>query len=67
MIQVRFRPDPNRDPADSDLVNKKEYTEKYFFQKQTLCKLEKSYFVQVVELHQFITRISHRAYLHFVG
>ena len=30
-IRVRFRPVSNRDPADSDLVSKKEYTEKYFF------------------------------------
>ena len=40
-IRVRFRPDPNRDTANLDLVSKKEYTEKYFFQKQTLCKLKR--------------------------
>ena len=65
-FRVRFRPDPYRDPADFDLVSKKEYTEKYFF-KNKPCISKKSHFVQVVELHQFITRISHRAYLHFVS
>ena len=27
LSDIRIRPDPNRDPADSDLVSKKEYTE----------------------------------------
>ena len=31
LSDVRIRPDPYRDPTDSDLVSKKEYTEKFFF------------------------------------
>ena len=36
-------PDPNRDPADSDLVSKKEYTEKYFFKNKPCVNEKKSF------------------------
>ena len=50
--------DPNRDAADSDLVSKKEYTEKVFFEKQILCKFKK------VILYRWLNYITLFYYMH---
>ena len=54
-------------PAHLNVVSGKEHTEKHFFKKNHV-KFKKSRFVQVIQfVHQFIARVSDRAYLHFVS